>query len=314
MNQNTANSTEISDSASGNNSTTSDTMYYSPKSINLEKLTKDQIRTEKQIEEDIQKMERISSKWVRTKLDAIYAIKRAEIEAKQYELERLADEFEADLANKEAEYDDLMRMLQRECAELQQHVHSLESELSGVKEERKRELLDARTEIVDSIRELENAERKHNQEIERLEGVLKHVKKTYKQNLTTQVQVDAEEEKVLDLHIERLTTDVHFYQTQLNKMNFEHNVQYDEVEASVQMLTTEIEQSKTRYSMISNQLFEAEAKFEELKKELLKAEEESTIVRQQIGEIMDQKARIKSTMGRIDNSLWMQQKSEKFLS
>ena len=261
-------------------------------------------KEQKKIENEILKNEKKSKKWTKTQLDTVATIKEVEIESKRFELERIQGEFEAELANREADFDSEMREVQSKYGELMIQIQTLEFELSEVKDQRKRNLLNVRSEIANSLKDMESREISHSTQINQLKFVLDELISKNQKELISLEESNNSDYIFIQTEMERIVNNINKIQIDLNKNDEIHNKKLSEANSTIELLKSEIISSKERTKSIKEDLDNTYQKLNNYQNEFLKVEEESKILKEQISYIEDQKKFFKNELNKIDKSIW----------
>ena len=263
----------------------------------------------RKFQRELLRSQKNTKKWTKTQVDTVAAIKEAEIEAKRYELDRLQAEYEADLANKEAEVDAEMRDIQTECGELRNEIQSLEFELSEVKEQRKRNILQVRSEIAASIKNMEAREIDHDTQINQLKAVLDDLIAKHQNDLVAVTEGYQSDEQIIATEIQRVSDSIERHRKEIFKCDDTQGRRMSEAASTIEMLKSEIAASHDRTIAMRDEVESTQKKLMQLQQELYKAEEQSRILKEQIAYTEEQKKIMKNELNKLDRSLWNSRKT-----
>ena len=280
-----------------------------PDIVEAKRLTKLQEIESRNYQRELRNAERNSKKWTKRQVETVTAIKEAEIEAKRYELERIRNEFQAELANKEAETDAEMREVEAECGELMAEIQQLEMVLSEEKEQRKRDLLSVRSQIAMALKDLEQKEIEHAAQISKLTNTLAALQEKHKEEIIA-IQNDGENEKhLIDIEIQRITEAIDRSRRNTYKSDDLQGHRMSEASATIEMLKSEIAASYERSKNMREEADQQRGRLSQLQQELFKAEERSHALSEQLQYQEEQKKVMKQEITKLDRSLWNTRKS-----
>ena len=263
----------------------------------------------KKFQQELMRSQKNTKKWTKTQVDTVAAIKEAEIEAKRYELDRLQAQYEADLANKEAEVDAEMREIQSECGDLRTEIQSLELELSEVKEQRKKNILQVRSEIAASIKNMEAREIDHDTQISQLKAVLDDLIAKHQNDIAAATDSFQADEQIITTEIQRVNESIERSRKEIFKCDDTQGRRMSEAASTIEMLKSEIAASHDRTITMRDEVEATQKKLMQLQQELYKAEEQSRILKEQIAYTEEQKKIMKNELNKLDRSLWSSRKT-----
>lgn len=275
-----------------------------PDIAEAKRLTRRQEIETKRYQRELMQTERDSKKWTKHQVETVTAIKEAEIEAKRYELERIRNEFQAELLSKEAETDAEMREIEAECGDLMAEIQQLEMELSEEKEQRKRNLLLLRSQIAAALKDMEQKEIEHSAQISKLTNALAGLQDKHKEELAA-VQNDGENENhLVDIEIQRVTEAINRCRQDTYKADDIQSHRMGEASATIEMLRSEISASYDRVKNMRDEAEQQRARLAQLRQELFQAEERSNVLSEQLQYQEEQKKLMKQEIAKLDRSLW----------
>ena len=275
-----------------------------PDIVEAKRLTKLQEMETKRYQRELMQTEKSSKKWTRHQVETVTAIKEAEIEAKRYELERIRNEFQTELLNKEAETDAEMREIEAECGELMAEIQQLEMELSEEKDQRKRNLLTVRSQIAAALKDMEQKEIEHAAQISKLTTALASLQDRHKEELMA-IQNDGDNEvHLVDIEIQRVSEAIDRCRQDTYKADDIQGHRMSEASATIEMLRSEIAASYDRQKNMRDEAEQQRARLGQLRQELFKAEERSHVLNEQLQYQEEQKKLMKQEITKLDRSLW----------
>ena len=298
-----------SDPDQGFSETFDDISCDDPDIAEAKRLTKIQERESRRYQRELKHAEQNSKKWTKRQVETVTAIKEAEIEAKRYELERIRNEFQVELANKEAETDAEMREIEAECGELMAEIQQLEMVLSEEKDQRKRDLLAVRSQIAAALKDMEQKEVAHAAQISKLTNALAALKEKHKEELLA-IQNDTDNEAhLIDIEIQRLTEAMNRCRQDTYKADDMQGHRMSEASSTIEMLKSEIAASYDRSKNLRSEADQQRGRLSKLQQELFKAEERSHVLSEQLQYQEEQKKIMKQEITKLDRSLWNSRKS-----
>ncbi|EAY19349.1 hypothetical protein TVAG_452630 [Trichomonas vaginalis G3] len=275
----------------------------------VEQLIKTQNAEAKRFQLGILKSQKNMKKWTKTQVDTVSAIREAEVEAKRYELERLQAEYEADLANKETEFESELRDIQTECGELRVKIQQLELELSEVKESRKRDLLTVRSQIESSLKEMEASSMSHDNQIVQLKAVLDDLRQKHQNDIDHALLESQSTEEITDSQISQIVDSINRLQRESRHSDESYGMKMNESQSTIEMLKGEISSSQDRTRLLCDEIQVAQQKLASLQQDLYKCEEQSRMLKEQIIFADEQKKIMKNELNKLDSALWNTKKS-----
>ncbi|OHT03449.1 hypothetical protein TRFO_06695 [Tritrichomonas foetus] len=281
-----------------------------PVLLDVLQLTKRHKIESKKFERELLQTERTSKKWTKTQVDTVAAIKDAELTTKQHELDRLREEFQTTLANKEAEIDNEIRQIDVERGELVSQVHSLEIELGDIKDKRKHDLIQVRSDLQNALRELEQKQANHANQIQKLQEALQAVTEKHKHDIELLNEEAATGDHLIDIDSQKIQADIERVRRQLSKTDQIHNRRMAEATQAIEMLQNEIESSKNRSRQNINETENNRAKYAQLQADLLKAEEQTEILSAQLTDAEQQKSEMRQEVVKLNRSLWNERRTK----
>lgn len=281
-----------------------------PNLIEIQMLTRRHSIESKRYQKELFQTEKRSKKWAKAQVDTVAAIKDAELIAKQYEFERLQEEFNQELANKEVEIDTEMREIDAECGDLRIQVQQLEIQLGEIKERRKRNLLAVRQKIQADLKEMEQKEIAHSKQIQQLQEALFAVEEKHKRDILVIQDEAGTSDNLIEIEIQRSSQEIERYRYNLSKTDQIQGRRMTEANQTIEMLKNEISSSYERTKALRDEFDNTQAKLVKLQQTLVKAEEQSQIFHEQLQNAEERKTMMSAELAKLDRDIWNNRKTQ----
>lgn len=302
-------SLNISDPSTSISLSDDDISINNPNLVDIQMMTRKHSIESKRYQKELFQTEKRSKKWAKAQVDTVAAIKDAELIAKQYEFERLQEEFNQEFANKEVEIDMEMREVDAECGDLRIQVQQLEIQLGEIKDRRKRDLLAARKQIQDSLKEMEQKELAHSKQIQQLQAALAAIEEKHKRDISI-IQDEANTaDHLIEIEIQRSSQEIERYRYNLSKTDQIQGRRMTEASQTIEMLKSEISSSYERANALRDEFDNTQAKLVKLQQTLVKAEEQSQIYHEQLKDLEERKSMMRAELAKLDRDIWNNRKT-----
>lgn len=303
-------SLNISDPSTSISLSDDDISNNNPNLVDIQMLTRKHSIESKRFQKELFQTEKRSKKWAKAQVDTVAAIKDAELIAKQYELERLQEEFNQEFANKEVEIDMEMREVDAECGDLRIQVQQLEIQLGEIKDRRKRDLLSARKQIQDSLKEMEQKELAHSKQIQQLQSALAAVEEKHKRDISIIQDEASTADHLIEIEIQRSSQEIERYRHNLSKTDQIQGRRMTEASQTIEMLKNEIASSYERTNALRDEFDSTQAKLVKLQQTLVKVEEQSQIYHEQLQDLEERKTMMRAELAKLDRDIWNNRKTQ----
>ncbi|OHT13669.1 hypothetical protein TRFO_16099 [Tritrichomonas foetus] len=248
--------------------------------------------------------------WPDTQQATFQIVKSAELDIKKFQIERHAEEMEADVADREMTLQTEIRDITAEVTELKLEISKQEAELGEIQEQIKDDKISIMRKYSHRLQKYQNIVNHDNQIIDQLNDAIRAQRDNHERNKSLAEIESSDKIASLDFEIASLAKEIENVRKNTLSMLSRSDSDMTDAEATKEAIEAEIHAVGNDSRKLQKHKKEIAANLAALKRELIIAEEVSSNLKKQVAQAAEDRARIRGIIDRTRMQFWRSQNNK----